>query len=46
MSQAERGLNAIFGRMEEMLERLDPEEAQSLFAAILTAVAIGTARLP
>ncbi len=38
-------LDVIFGKVEVMLERLDPEEAQSLFAAILTAVAIGTARL-
>jgi len=46
MSQAERGLAAIFGRLEEMLERLDPEEARSLVAAILAALALGKAKLP
>lgn len=46
MSQAERGLHAIFDKLEAMLERLDPEEAQSLVAAILTALAIGKAQLP
>ncbi len=46
MSQAERGLDAIFDKVEAMLERLDPEEAQSLVAAILTALAIAKAQLP
>jgi len=39
-------LNAVFDKVEVMLERLDPEEAQSLVAAILTAFAIGKAQLP
>ena len=46
MSQAERGLHAIFDKLEEMLERLGPQDAQSLVAAILTAFAIGKAQLP
>ncbi len=46
MSQAERGLDAILNKVEAMLERLDPEEAQSLFAWILAALAIGKAQLP
>ncbi len=38
-------LDAMLNKVEAMLERLDPEEAQSLLAAILTAFAIGKAQL-